>query len=549
MKKLIALLLVLLMVFSLVACGQKEETPAAQEESKTETPKEEAKEETKEESDEASSTSSKDTINLVLNQVIETINPWDKDLLVGNQLMYQCYDTLFFYTDAGEFEPRLAESYTVSEDGTLYTFKLRDDVVFHNGAPMTAEDVAWSLNYEYRDGPYTTRRNNVSGFVDARVVDDTTVEVEIASSDSTFLPFVSQYGFILCEAEFMAAEEAGIVGTEWVPFGTGPYVITSFNPDAMITLEAFPDYYRGEARIKNINYQVLLDNNTITIAFEAGDLDFISVPTASWNNISSNSNYTTYLSPTNHVSWFMINTHEGPLGNKLVRQALSYGMDREAMCVIAYDGLAQPAYTYFNADTVFGALTVEEMEAAGINTFQYNPEKAKELLAEAGYADGLDLGTLYCINSSYWEKMSTVFQDNMRDIGVTVNIELADSSTCRSHRFDLDYDLCTSGNNMTPDVSAILYSHRYVTEEDIAAGNQTELRLQNMELDQLLRDTIALSDRDAQEANYLEAIRIMQEEVYCLPTFHKSIPYAYYNDLVCEEINTNYYHVYNFYWK
>jgi peptide/nickel transport system substrate-binding protein len=340
------------------------------------------------------------------------------------------------------------------------------------------------------------------------------------------------------------------IGVEWVPCGCGPYTITSYNPDAEIKLQAFPDYYRGKARIDKVNYKILTDNNTITVAFESGELDYIVVPTASWANLSANSNYTTYLSPTNHTSFFHINVNNNDaLSNKLVRQALSYAIDRESMCIAAYDGIAQPAYSMFNPDSVFGGFTVKELEAAGIPTYQYDPDKAKALLAEAGYAGGLDIGTILTISGSYWEKMATVFQSNLADIGVTVHIELADSAACRARRKEHDYQLATTGTNYTPEASYAYQYFRYLTSEQKTGGMYTELGVEDKELDALFQKAMSETDNDQRKADYLEVNRMMQDQMYSIPTFYKSIPYAYHKDLVCDEINNNYYYVYNFSWN
>lgn len=353
----------------------------------------------------------RDTIHLALNQVVETLNPFASANIVDMQLFCQLYETLFFVTDTGELEPRIAESYEAHPDGMTYTVHLRNDVKFHNGEKLTAEDVAWSLDYAMKSGPYTQKRTNLSSFESATAVDENTVEIKSSTTSASFFTSICLFGYILQKDAFLAAEADETVGSEWIPFGTGPYMVAEYNPDAEIKLVAFPEYYRGKARIDKINYQILADSNTITVAFEAGDLDLIVVPTATWASISANTNYQTYLSPTNHTSFFHINIHNNDaLSNKLVRQALSYAIDRESMCIAAYDGVAQPAYSMFNADTVVGGFTVEELEAAGIPTYAYNPEKAKELLVEAGYGDGLDIGTVLTINGSYWEKMSTIFQ-------------------------------------------------------------------------------------------------------------------------------------------
>ena len=492
----------------------------------------------------------RDTIHLALNQVVETLNPFASANIVDMQLFCQLYETLFFVTDTGELEPRIAESYEAHPDGMTYTVHLRNDVKFHNGETLTAEDVAWSLDYAMKSGPYTQKRTNLSSFESATAVDENTVEIKSSTTSANFFTSICLFGYILQKDAFLAAEADETVGSEWIPFGTGPYMVAEYNPDAEIKLVAFPEYYRGKARIDKIDYQILADSNTITVAFEAGDLDLIVVPTATWASISANTNYQTYLSPTNHTSFFHINIHNNDaLSNKLVRQALSYAIDRESMCIAAYDGVAQPAYSMFNADTVVGGFTVEELEAAGIPTYAYNPEKAKELLAEAGYGDGLDIGKILTINGSYWEKMSTIFQSNLADIGVTVGVELADSASCRASRKDHDYNLATTGTNYSPDASYCYQYFRYLTDEQRAEGIYSELDVENKDLDDLLQKAMNEQDPNVREDTWLEINRVLQDEMYSIPTFYKSIPYAYQKGLVCEEINTNYYYVYNFYWE
>ena len=544
MKKLTALILALVMVL-LVGCGgaaeTKTEAPAAAESSQATETKTEAP---------AAAESGRTDINLALNQVVETLNPYSTTSLIDYQVHYQVYEGLFFYTDAGEFLPRVAKEFTVDETGTKYTVTLNDGVKFHNGKDVTAEDVAWSLNFMARDGEYVARRSTVSAFADAVAVDDKTVEITTSQPGASFMAALSNNCAILSKEEFLAAEAAGTLGVEWVPMGTGPYVITTYSPDTSIVMEAFPEYYRGEAAIKTVNYQVLLDNNSTAIAFEAGDLDFISVPTAAWSGISSNSDYNTYLSPTTHCSYFIVNTNkEGPLADPLVRQALAYGMDREAMVYVAYDGIADVANSVFNPNTVFGGHTNEELEAAGIPTYEYNPEKAMELLAEAGYANGVDIGTILCINGSYWEKMSTVFQDNMKDIGVTVAIELADSAACRARRAEGDYDLATTGTSIVIEGSDIHRLARFVSEEDKKAGNTTDLNLSNQELEDLLQKAMVTMDQDERRDVYLEVIRELNEELPFLFTFHKATPYAYAGDLTAENIFTGGYFVYDMAWN
>lgn len=492
--------------------------------------------------------SGRDDINLSLNQVIETLNPFNVSSIVCTQLYCQIYDVLFFQNDAGELEPRLAESFELAEDNVTYTVHLRDGVKFHNGKKLTAEDAAWSIDYALKSGPYKMIRPKVPGYKSVKVIDDLTFQIVSDGPNPTLLNNISIWVNILCKEEVLAAGEK--FGIEWIPCGAGPYVISSYNPDTEIELKAFEDYYQGPASIKKVNYKILTDNNTITVAFESGELDLIVVPTAAWTRFKSNSDYNTYLSPTNHTSFFHINSIRGDvLSDKRVRQAFSYAMDREMMVIAAYDGIAQTAYSLFNPSSVFGGFTVEEMEKAGIPSYQYDPEKAKTLLAEAGYPNGFDAGKILCISGSYWEKMSTVFQANLADIGVKVDIEVADSASCRARRYDQDYDISNTGTNFTPEATYGYIYFKYLSDEARKAGERTELGLKDRELDDVYRKVLTEMNREKRKAAYLDLNRLLQDRMYTIPTFHKAIPYAYSKNLVCDEINTNYYYIYKFHWK
>lgn len=491
----------------------------------------------------------KDTVNLVLNGAVLKLNPYDTAATIDMQLFCQIYEPLFYRAPNGELTARLATGYEIEDDGMTYVIHLRDDVKFHNGKPMTAEDVAWSVDYCLKSGPYAGVRGMVPGYDSVEIVDAATVKIKTAEPSKSFFGCLNAYVDIVCKEEYLAAVENGTIGVEWVPFGTGPYTIESYRPDAEITLKAFPDYYRGKAAIENIDYKILTDNNTITISFEAGDLDLIAVPTASFGEISSMSEFTTELIPGTHTSFFLVNVDEGPLANKLVRQAISYALYRDEIVVGAYDGLGQPAYSLFNPDTVEGAFTPEELEAAGIPSYQYNPEKAKELLAEAGYPDGVDIGTITCINSSYWEKMSTIAQSELAAVGITVNIELQDSSACRNTRKAHTYNLATTGCPMEPDASHCDVYFKYVDPN--GSDVVTELSSHDKVLADMLIDASKVTDPEAWKAAYLEINRYIQDAMYIIPTFYKATPYAYDKDLSwdCDAKSASYVYVYDMHWN
>ena len=162
--------------------------------------------------------------------------------------------------------------------------------------------------------------------------------------------------------------------------GTGPYMITDYNPDVALKLTAFPDYYRGEASIKNLIIKPMRDSSTGLIAFENSELDFYPVPLANWNQIDSSGNYNTVLMPGNNTVDVWINPLSGKLQNKDVRLAIAYCIDKEAMNIAGAEGLATTATQIFNPDYMFGS-----PKSVGIQ-YEYNPEQATEHLAAPGHA-------------------------------------------------------------------------------------------------------------------------------------------------------------------
>ena len=249
MKKLLALLLAILTMVSVVGCGQAASNPA--------------------DDDPAAI---RDNINLVLDQAVEGLNPWKSTSIVDRQLAYQLYEPLYYRNTEGVYEPKLAESYTLSEDGRTYTFKIRQGVKFHNGQELTAEDVAWSIEYGFVSGPYAGARGKLSNVESAYVVDEETVNIVCKDTDSSFFGNLMIYGLILCKDEFLKAEEAGTVGVEFVPIQGkhSRFEITGFRIGELAYLTDFKTIEEGELQ-KLQGVELLVVN---ALRWEAHDSHF-----------------------------------------------------------------------------------------------------------------------------------------------------------------------------------------------------------------------------------------------------------------------------------
>jgi ABC-type transport system substrate-binding protein len=416
----------------------------------------------------------------------------------------QMYEPLVYVNDNGETEPMLATEWTVSDDGLVYTFTLRDGVKFHNGETMTSADVVYSFERCMSEAPletYYAPIDHVEADGDNKVV----ITLKYA-----FAPFVSYLLNIPIVNKNFASENSLLTDE----CGTGPYVLESIDLNTECKMTAFPDYWRGEASIKTAIFKAITEATTATVSFESGNLDFMMCyNVSSYAPLEETGKYNTYLAPTFHTAFIALNNTVEPLNNKLVRQALSYATDRETMIAIAYEGLAQP--TYLMANTSAFGVSKDQF----YNHYEYDLEKAKELLAQAGYADGLDLGNITVISGSYHEKYAQVWQQSLSQIGVKV--ELLGSESAISDYSNLAYTTCTMGEGFTNDFAYC--ASLYTGNNGMGYHNDTVTELFDLAAKEM--------DSDKRAEYYSQIIDIIYDECPNIPLFNKEVPWVWNKNL------------------
>ena len=515
MKKTIAVLLILVMlVAALAACGSGS-------------------------GNKNESSGKKDTVTCATNMVISSIHPEDVASLQNNQVRVQIYESFFYFNDkTKEYEPRVATDYTVSDDGLTYTFTLRDGVKFHNGDPLTAEDVVYSCELALATPailPY------IDGLDHAEKIDDKHVALVLNKPNSAFFGKMNGTLGIVSKK---ACEEAGdALGTSAVLCGTGPYYVDTYNPDVEIVLKAFKDYYRGEAAIKTLIFKPILDNSTGLIAFENGELDFYNIPTSNWKEIVDSGKYNTELLEANHCTFIDVN-FTGVLEDIRVREAIAHCIDKQAMIDGAYDGLASVATCLCNPRYVIGA------PADGI-TYDYDLDKARELLKEAGYENGVDVGTILCPAGTYFEKIALILSQTLAQVGIKAEVEPMEQAASIAQMRTGDFDLVCSGY-------AGQFEYAYWMANAHSSYNDTlaikfgsapaSAGLHTKEIDEGFDKALASTDQAEILKYYKQADDAIMKSCVELPIFHKGLPYAWQKDLNATT-HSNYYIVYEWSWK
>lgn len=263
----------------------------------------------------------------------KTFDPVSTSTSSANTVMFQIYDSLIHMNEEFEVEPRLAESYKVSDDEKTYTFKLAEGVKFHNGEALKASDVVYSIKRAQKS-PYT------SAYVDsvdyAEVVDDNTVAVHLTDVDASFLEKIQ----IIMIVNEKTVKEAGKSYADH-PVGTGPYKFVSYKAGVEVKLTRFDDYYRGAARIKDVDYQIITDDNTATVNLRTGDVDAGSFARASYDEVMNEPALTVADWSANSLYYFAVNNEVAPFNDPIVRQAINYAIDREYIAEVETNGLSK----------------------------------------------------------------------------------------------------------------------------------------------------------------------------------------------------------------
>ncbi len=472
-------------------------------------------------------------LNVIMKQNLMSIDP-HKFISIDQQCCFlNIYEPLIALADDGTILPRVAESYEVADDNVTYTFHIRKGIKFHNGDEVKASDVVFSFK---RAMETAETKVYTADIADVKAVDDYTVEIKTFEPTATFIN--KQYNIAVISER--ACKEAGdLFGQDaaHTMAGTGPYYFTSYESNLTeYVLEAFEDYYRGPASIKKVTYKIIGDTNTALMALEAGEVDFVSTSTANVAALQQNPNFQVIMNPSTHYTYVKFNIDkEGPLQNKLVRQAVCYAINNEEILYGAYDNYGDLATCIARVGYVFGA--TDE-----INTYDYNPEKAKELLKEAGYPDGVYIGKINFRGDLYFATCAEMIQQELAAVGITCDLNPQEQATSLEAHTGRKYDFMCHGDTKSLD-SDNFFDYTFNENSTYYMGDNINPEI--IRLGKLAKVTV---DRTKRAEIYKEYWQLVHEEAYIYPLFHRHNPYAANKDLNVV-LRANDYSFYDWSWK
>ncbi len=332
----------------------------------------------------------------------------------------QLFDSLVYLNPDGELEPALAESWDISDEGTEYTFKLREGVTFHNGEVFNADDVVAS--WEFGKSDVTKWAQDWEKAENVEKVDDYTVLITTAAPDPLLLKTIA-ISWSMLPNEYMA--EVGLEGFNEQPIGTGPFVFQEWMRGDHITLTANPDYWReGYPKVETLIFRPIPESATRAAAIQTGEVDIAPRLSADQAKSLVGQDVKVLKYPLWRVYYVAFNNLTSGVGlpteDAKVRQAMNYAVDVQTIIDSILEGYGKPSASY--------AAATGELGYGAVEPFGYDPEKAKQLLAEAGFAEGFEIGMACPIGAySHFEEICQAIAGYLGDVGITVELELMES--------------------------------------------------------------------------------------------------------------------------
>lgn len=435
------------------------------------------------------------------------------------------FDTLLDYEDDSMIvQEALAVKWKISDDGLTYTFNLRKDVKFHDGTPFNAEAVKYNFDrwkdpanspkgvFEY----YTSQFGDV--IKEVVVVDEHTVEFRLNRTQGPFLQNIAMASFGI--ASPTAVEKWGDKFGE-NPVGTGPFIFKEWKPKESITLDKNPDYWmKGYPFLDRVVFRSIEENSARLNALQAGDIDILdNLAPGDVGTVEKNEKLALIMRPSFNVAYLGFNTEKAPLDNPKLRVAIAHAINKQGLVEAIFDGRAVPAKNPM-PPTLWGYND-------SIKDYPFDLEKAKQLLAEAGYPNGLKL-TFHAMPAvrpymPNGPKAAEAIAEDLKKIGIETEIVspewpvyLEDTKVGNMEMFILGW----TGDNGDPDN----FIYALLDQDNIGGNNRA--RYKNQELHDLLIAAQMESDQKKREKMYKDAQEIIHKDQPWVPLVHADPPLA-----------------------
>lgn len=407
------------------------------------------------------------------------------------------FDTLVeFDTVKQEYVPGLAESWEQLAD-TQWKFNLRQGVKFHDGNPFTAEDVKFSVE---RGLEQSGSKGKYSSIKEVTIVDEYTVIFDLYAPNNDLIYMLCEPNTsMLCKKTFEEqGDEAGNKN------GTGPFKFNEWIQGDYLSLVRFDEFWGGKAKTEEIKIREIPEASSRLIALQTGEIDIaIDPPAIDLHYVAEDPNLVLWQIPSTNIRHIFLNLNVEPFTNPLVRQAVAHAIDRESLVILVYEGNAQEAVNCMH--------TISEFYA-DVPYYEYDPEKAIALLAEAGYPDGFST-EIYSSTGTTQKAVAAVIQAQLAEVGIDVTINSLETATFNAGvGHGGTYPIAVDGwggHAIGPDYALRTIFH---TEGSVNRSN-----IEDPAIDKLIDDALAETDYETRKALYAEIQEFIMGNANWLP--------------------------------
>lgn len=457
------------------------------------------------------------TLTVAWQLTLDTVDPLLNPNVQNVAYNYPVYDALIYRTPEGNLEPGLAKSWEWSDDGLQFVMELQEGVMFHDGSELTSDVVKANLDrlLALEESPVFNAVTNVES-VDATA--PLTVTVNMAQADSTLAYSLADRAGMMVSGEAIAT---GVdLGTNAI--GAGPYRMVEFRSGDRIIYERFDEYWGdpSAASAQRVELIGLSDGQARTNGVVTGQFDAAYVTPSQVPQVESAG-----LRVESESSFWYINVYlnnsRSELGNPLVRQALSYAIDREAICEAIYFGFCEPTFKPFPDDYWAGSPDIPE------DYYTYDPDRARELLAEAGLEDGFEFEVMIPAGSDPYPQFAELLQAQFGDVGVTMVANPVDISQLATTYFaEKQSDGLLGGGGQVPEPAQLFQGGFMSTSFSNPGGGTPE------GMDDLVGEMFAALDQDERAEIVREGTQKVVEDAVNLILVRPEIIYAVNENVV-----------------
>ena len=347
-------------------------------------------------------------------QDIDSLDPHKATAAGTKEILFNIFEGLVKVDENGSLINAVASDHKISDDGLVYTFTLRENVKFHNGNDVTAEDVKYSLERASGLLDGTALISTLKTIQSVDIVDEQTVQVTVGSANTELI-----YSFVAAIIPAGSGEDA-----EGTPIGTGPFSFASYKPQEGIVVKKNADYWQeGLPYLDEVTFKIINSPDTALIDLRGGSIDIYPYLTDSQASELKDS-FRILAAPSNVVQALFLNNAEAPLDNVKVRQAICYALDKDSVNEFVMGGNGTPVSSAMLPTLKEYYVELNDMYGTGANI-----EKAKQLLTEAGYPNGIDLEITVPSNYEVHVQTAEVIAEQLKAAGINAKINPVEWNT------------------------------------------------------------------------------------------------------------------------